>query len=87
MCPKVAIYHIGDNDFYWLNCEDKKLFFVIPEGALIERGIIGNETTTYQRQFKIKMQNPLHKNSQWLTPYMFDYENVDKARLLALLDK
>jgi hypothetical protein len=24
-------YNIGDNDFYWLNCDDKRNFFVIPE--------------------------------------------------------
>jgi hypothetical protein len=29
-------YDIGDNDFYWLNCEDKKTFFVIPENYLVE---------------------------------------------------
>jgi hypothetical protein len=35
-------YNIGDNDFYWLNCDDKIIFFVIPEKILIDKGLIGN---------------------------------------------
>lgn len=34
-------YDIGDNDFYWLNCEDKKFFIIIPEKILIDRNLIG----------------------------------------------
>ena len=33
-------YDIGDNDFYWLNCDNKETFFVIPEKKLIEQGFI-----------------------------------------------
>lgn len=32
-----SLYTKGDNDFYWLNSEDRKAFFVIPENALLER--------------------------------------------------
>jgi hypothetical protein len=36
-------YDIGDNDYYWLNCDDKKYFFVIPENILIDKEFIGNK--------------------------------------------
>ena len=42
-------YKLGDNDIYWLNCEGKKYFYVIPE-------------------------------------YLFDYENIDKEKLLKLIE-
>ena len=34
---------------------------------------------------KITVKEILHKNSSWLQPYMFDYENTDKERLLTIL--
>jgi hypothetical protein len=36
---------------------------------------------------KITVKNVLHKKSAWLQDYMFDYENIDKDRLLFLLKK
>jgi hypothetical protein len=33
-------YAVGDNDFYWLNCDNKKTFFVIPELVLIDKRLI-----------------------------------------------
>jgi hypothetical protein len=78
-------YDIGDNDFYWLNCDDKKTFFVIPEKVLINRGIIGNNNLKNQIFLKITIKNQLHKLSDWLQHYMFNYEEVDKERLLSIL--
>jgi hypothetical protein len=76
-------YDIGDNDFYWLNCDNKETFFVIPEKNLIEKGFIGNKTENNNKQtLKITIKKELHKKSAWLQPYMFDYENIDKDRLL-----
>ena len=79
-------YDIGDNDFYWLNCDDKKTFFVIPEAALINRGIIGNNDGKRSMFFKITIKELLHKSISWLQPYMFNYEDLDKERLLTTLD-
>lgn len=78
-------YDVGDNDFYWLNCDDKKYFFVIPEKILIDRGVIGNNTIISKRCVKVSVKDVLHKMSEWLQPYMFDYENIDKERLLSIL--
>ena len=81
-------YDIGDNDFYWLNCDNKKTFFVIPESILIKRGIIGNKIENNNKQtLKITVKKELHKKSSWLQCYMFDYENIDKDRLLYLFKK
>ena len=76
-------YDINDNDIYWLNCSDKKYFFVIPEKILIDNNFIGNK---YSK--KVLMINPtnVYKNNLWLKPYMFDYENIDSENLLAILN-
>jgi len=79
-------YDIGDNDFYWLNCGNKETFFVIPEKNLIEKGFIGNKTENNNKQtLKITIKKELHNKSAWLQPYMFDYENIDKDRLLNVI--
>jgi hypothetical protein len=76
-------YDIGDNDLYWLNCDNKQTFFVIPEKILIDKQLIGNNII--KKFIKIKIQLPFHKNSRWLYPYMFDYNNIDKDRLLNVI--
>ena len=81
-------YDIGDNHFYWLNCDNKKTFFVIPESILIKRGIIGNKIENNNKQtLKITVKKELHNKSSWLQIYIFDYENIDKDRLLYLFKK
>jgi hypothetical protein len=77
-------YDIEDNDFYWLNCDNKKSFFVIPEKILIDKGLVGNNDKK-SIFFKITVKEVLHKTINWLQPYMFDYENIDKERLLSIL--
>jgi hypothetical protein len=77
-------YDIGDNDFYWLNCDNKKIFFVIPEKILIDKDIIGNNKNTLF--LKITIKEILHTKSSWLQPYMFNYESIDKERLIKVLN-
>jgi hypothetical protein len=79
-------YDIGDNDFYWLNCDNKKTFFVIPEKALIDKGLIGNNNMKIPIFLSVTVKELLHKSISWLQPYMFNYEEVDKERLLTILD-
>jgi len=76
-------YDIGDNDFYWLNCENKITFFVIPEKILIDRGLIGNIKKSLC--IKVTVKDTLHPTNSWLQNYMFNYENIDKERLLNIL--
>ena len=78
-------YDIGDNDFYWLNCDNKKIFFVIPEKILVDKRLVGNEKENKNTFFKITIKEVLHKSISWLQPYMFNYENIDKERLLTIL--
>jgi len=83
--PNHTQYDIGDNDFYWLNSDNRKTFFVIPEKVLIDKGLIGNRPHKKTFFLKITIKDPLHRMSAWLQPYMFDYENIDKDRLLLIL--
>jgi hypothetical protein len=76
-------YDIGDNDFYWLNCENKKIFFVIPEQILVEKQLVGNIKN--KLSLKVTIKDILHPLSSWLQPYMFDYDNIDKERLLNII--
>ena len=76
-------YDKGDNNLYWLNCDNKQHFYVIPEQILINKGYIGNiKTKTF---LKI---NPTSRQiaTNWLTPYLFDYTAVDKDRLIQIIE-
>jgi hypothetical protein len=74
-------YNKGDNDFYWLHCDNKRYFFVIPESILIQKNYIGNNFKKYQ----IKLNPFTPRKTSWTLPYLFDYENLDKDRLINLL--
>jgi len=84
---KLKQYDIGDNDIYWLNCENKKQFLVIPEKILIEKKFIGNKDV--KTILKITLKDELHHKSKWLQPYLFNYETINeelnKIRLCNLL--
>jgi len=72
-------YKSGDNEIYWLNCEGKKYFYVIPEKILIELNYVDGAN---KRGFGC---NPLQVGA-WYNEYLFDYENVDKEKLLKLIE-
>lgn len=72
-------YNEGDNDLYWLNCKNGK-FYVIPEQELIKHGYIGKEC-------KQKLYvSPTNKNTEWCNNYLFEYDNIDKTRLLKIVN-
>ena len=75
-------YNKGDNDIYWLNCNNHKHFYVIPEDVLVEQGYIC-DTKTKKKMIKVNPHS--EKSCLWLKPYQFDYENINKEALLELL--
>jgi hypothetical protein len=85
---KFKQYDIGDNDFYWLNFNNKKTFFVIPEKILIDKDLVGNKLDKNKLHFRINMKNLLCKNKEWLNDYIFDYDTIhheiEKTRLCKL---
>ena len=65
-------YQKGDNDFYWLNVNDKKYFYIIPEDELIIRNYINVDKTT-----TITLTpNSKKGNNIWANEYLFDYTNI-----------
>jgi len=70
-------YEEGDNDLYWLHCKNRK-FYVIPEKELIDNGYIGNKLNLYV--------SPTNENTEWCNKYLFDYDNIDKERLLQIIN-
>jgi hypothetical protein len=72
-------YEEGDNDLYWLNCKNGK-FYVIPEKELICHGYLGThcKQTLYV--------SPTNMNTEWCNKYLFEYDNVDKERLLKIVN-
>jgi len=77
-------YNKGDNDIYWLNCDNHKHFYVIPEEVLVEKGYIDNKNTLKKL---IRVNPDSEKSCVWLKPYLFDYENINKEALLEILDE
>jgi hypothetical protein len=75
---KLKNYDINDNDYYWLNCPNKKHFYVFPQQILIDYKYIG------QDKQKGLYLNPANTD-YWYSEYMFDYENINKKKLLNLL--
>jgi hypothetical protein len=74
-------YQTGDNDFYWLNVNDKKHFYIIPEHELLSRNYINTD-----KQSAIYLTPNANKNSKnfWANEYLFDYTNIteiDKEKL------
>lgn len=78
-CQKQC-YEEDDNDLYWLNCKNGK-FYVMPEIALIKNGFIGKNFTREKLYV-----SPTNDNTSWCNEYLFDYNNVDKERLLKIIN-
>ena len=76
---KNKCYEEGDNDLYWLNCKNGK-FYVIPEEALLANGHIGKDCK--KEKLYVSATN---QNTEWCDEYLFDYNNVDKGRLLKIV--
>ena len=76
---KNKCYEQGDNDLYWLNCKNGK-FYVIPEDALFVNGYIGKDC----KKEKLYV-SPTNTNTEWCDEYLFDYNNVDKERLIKII--
>jgi len=72
-------YKEGDNDLYWLHCKNGK-FYVIPEEELIYHGYIGNNCKQ-----KIYV-SPTNHNTEWCNKYLFEYDNIDKERLMKIVN-
>ena len=73
-------YEEGDNDLYWLNCKNGK-FYVIPEEVLCANGYIGK----YCKKEKLYVSQT-NQNTEWSDKYLFDYDNIDKTRLLQIIE-
>jgi hypothetical protein len=74
---KSRCYELGDNDLYWLNCKNGK-FYVIPEDVLFENGYMGCG--------KMRLYlSPTNLNTNWAKEYLFDYNNMDKDKLLEIV--
>ena len=77
---KNQCYEEGDNDLYWLNCKNGK-FYIIPEDELISHGYTGKDG---KQQLYV---SPTNKNTEWCNKYLFNYENIEKDKLLEITNK
>lgn len=78
-------YVKGDNDFYWIWIKDTTIFFMFPEEVLLSKNIVLNNDTD------IIVNNKHHfiislKNLNWKMEYMFDLKNLNKEKLLQLIN-
>lgn len=81
---KVQSYVKGDNDFYWLNCPDKKTFYILPEHVLIEKGLVSLTPGAKQKNIYICPGVSDRKNS-WTEPYKFLYDGLEVSKVVELL--
>ena len=72
-------YKLGDNAVYWLHCKNTSRFYVIPESILIEKRFIGDNCKQHL------YISPTNINTKWTDEYLFNYDNIDKERLLQVL--
>jgi hypothetical protein len=72
-------YEIGDNDLYWLNCNNGSTFYIIPEIILIKYKYIGKKTSI--------ITSNENKSKKWLNEFKFDYNNLenDKEKICKIL--
>jgi hypothetical protein len=78
---KFQSYQLGDNDLYWLNCDNKETFYVFTEDVLIDKKYIGY--TGNKKQLKININSTAYND--WTKPYTFKYSCIDKERLLNII--
>ena len=71
-------YKTGDNDFYWLNVNNKKHFYIIPEKELIDRKYMNTDKKTII--YLIPDSKRECKNS-WANEYLFDYTKIDEVKI------
>ena len=74
---KEISYQQGDNDFYWLNVNNKKHFYIIPEHELLSRNHINTEK---HASIYLTPNSKKGKNS-WANEYLFDYTKIDEEKM------
>jgi hypothetical protein len=55
---------------------------VIPEDVLIERGFVGKNCKKQHLYV-----SPTNKNTDWCNDYLFDYDELDKNKLLQIINE
>lgn len=65
---KKVPYDKGDNDVYWFHLDDWRLFYVIPESVLIEKGHItdGDKVGNAYISIYPKLYNDVPKKNAWI---------------------
>jgi hypothetical protein len=83
---KMQCYHFGDNQFYWLHFPDKKHFLLIPEIILVNMSYIS--TSEYKANGReIWIDNTKsYKDHKNYGKYVFDYDNIDVAKIKSLIE-
>jgi hypothetical protein len=67
-------YEQGDNNFYWINLQDKETFYIIPETILVQQQIISSENKKGKKYLSFAERNI------WLNDYKYSYneENINE---------
>lgn len=85
-CRKVQNYNCYDNDFYWFHVSDTSSFFIIPEFELYEKDIISLLHIEGKKGIYLHLDYNVEYKHNWAYKYLFDYENIDKEKLLNILN-
>lgn len=85
------LYKYDDNDFYWINTPDKEYFYIIPQGILLDHGLISPKNEKILGKI-ISIYPTICKESviekkikyNWMNKYLFKYSEVLKETIIEI---
>jgi hypothetical protein len=75
-------YRLGENQYYWFHSNIDNKFWIIPENILFEKGYISKADETKNKKCLIISISPT--SNSWINDYKYDYDNINKDRILEL---
>jgi hypothetical protein len=80
-------FECGDNDLYWLHMPDKRYFYLINEDFLMKQDHITvmNDPKGGRKNIWFPYDEAMKPKKNGWEQYLFDYTNIDKERLMQLL--
>jgi hypothetical protein len=77
------MYHLGENDYYWLHSSIDDRFWIIPENIIYEKGHISKKDEVKSKK-TFTFKSMYSENTEWLKEYEFSYNNVNQDGIMKI---